>query len=170
MCGRVFSGGVGRSGAQKPKRLRKFLVLTVAMGTLLCLYIVVLRPPVLVNLHLGSMVHDPGITIFNPIRDRGPEIAAALFLDLLSSRQCQLAISGLAIRERDLESLCEIEGKYPLTRWRLTDRDDKGQVSVLTYAFEFNGGIGESELYTVVTSTNGAKGVQSAGKRSCSMR
>ena len=135
------------------KRRRKLWLFGVALIGLAGLYVLIARPPVLVRLHRWPI--DAGITVFNPARARGPEYAAEGFLNLLRSREFELAMSGVAMDNRDREVERHLENRYPPTKWRLTDREDQGSKSSLTYAYEFEGGDGELPLFVWLERRNG---------------
>ena len=135
------------------KGRRKLWLLGGASIGLAGLYVLIARPPVLVHPHHWPI--DLGITVFNPARARGPEDAAERFLNLLRSRQFDLAMSGVAMDSRDREVFRYLENRYPPTKWRLTDRKDQGDESSLTYAYEFEGGDGELPLFVWLERRNG---------------
>lgn len=80
-------------------------------------------PPVLYSyLESGDPAGDPLWTLFNPLRDKGPESSALLFLNSLRTGSCETAARGLDQSSDHKAYICRQESKYPITDVDLVDR------------------------------------------------
>jgi hypothetical protein len=81
-------------------------------------------------------VIDPAASvfvIFNPMRNRQPEKAAAVFLRLLKGGKCQEAVAVLPDKSNYNEYICGKENEHRLTDWELVDRNDESEKTVVHY-------------------------------------
>lgn len=62
---------------------------------------------------------DGLFVIFNPFRDKTPEIEAEKFLEVLKNGNCEQLQSNVNID-------CERENQYSLKFWQIVDREEKG--------------------------------------------
>jgi len=129
------------------RRRTMFLVAAVSFSLAIGLYMAIVRPPVLITPGPGPLFHDPRFTVLNPIRSRGPERAAESFLDLLRTGRIETAMSQLEGTDpKNMAVIQEEERSYPLTGWRLVDRHDRAGECTMTYAYTFEGFVGELRL------------------------
>jgi len=109
----------------------------------------------LLNIQTGPYPRDWALIVFNPLRKRAPERVAESFLERLRSGEYDLALSGVHTSAEVRQSIVQGESRAPLTRWRLIERKDNANVSVLTYAFPFQNNSGEGLLYIGVERIDG---------------
>jgi hypothetical protein len=104
------------------------LMLAIAFGV--CIF----RGPIIFQTDLTrniACISDPPLTLFNPLRARGPEIVADDFLKQLQAGHVE--VIPKTEDPSDVEWHRTREREYPLSDWSLGDREDlKGKV-VLTY-------------------------------------
>ncbi|MCE5307628.1 MAG: hypothetical protein LLG20_08285 [Acidobacteriales bacterium] len=87
---------------------------------------------------------EPAVLVLNPLRDRGPEVAAERFLRQLREGNCREAISGMPGYSNT--KTCEHEEHSPLFSWDLRDRQDLQQKTELFYRCKADGGQSEGSL------------------------
>jgi len=80
-----------------------------------------------------ASVQYSSFVILNPFRNREPERQAEVVLQRLKNRNCQQALSLLALDAEHTMSLCEREQKYLLANWRLMDYQGDRQKVKLIY-------------------------------------
>lgn len=78
----------------------------------------------------GSPTSEPSFAVFNPFRERHPEIEAEKILSLLKNGECGRVFAGLERRDADM---CERESINGLEDWRLSNREDNGGAVRLYY-------------------------------------
>ena len=106
---------------------------------------VLFRTPFVADSHCDGSA----ITLFNPFRNREPEIAADEFLNLLKAGDCDRAVQDLPSELKTPRCLKEKE--YPLSSWRLKDRDDEGDQKVtLSYCYKSQASESEEHLWLVL--------------------
>ena len=105
---------------------------------------VLFRTPFVADSHCGGSA----ITLFNPFRNREPEIAADEFLNLLKAGQCDRAVQDLPSELKTPRCLKEKE--YPLSSWRLKDRDEGDQKVTLAYCYKSQASESEERLWLIL--------------------
>lgn len=90
-------------------------------------------PPVLWSYQEpGSLSAAPAFVLFNPLRDRAPEMKADEFLSLIKAGKCREAVANARLERFDTEKFCERESVYKLTGWQLRFRADRERLVELT--------------------------------------
>ena len=109
------------------KKRRKAILISSAPVVLLLLALFLVSSPVLMKWKDPSAV-DPadGLTVvFNPMRNRQPERAAAALLRLLKDGKCEEVVADTPLEQEYREYICGKEKMHPLTDWTLVDRTDR---------------------------------------------
>lgn len=78
-----------------------------------------------------EVTRDPMLVITNPLRDKGPELAAEHLLRDLRERRLEEAFARMQGGAN--ERIREAEAMYHVVDWRLINRKDDGNVAALTY-------------------------------------
>jgi len=121
---------------EQMKGKRKAILISSNIAVVLLILAFFFMPsPVLIR-HKDSAAVDPAdglIVIFNPIRDRQPEKAAAALLRLLKEGRCEDVVSDTPIDQEYKAYICGKEKAHPLTDWKLVDRTDSSEGSLLHY-------------------------------------
>lgn len=84
---------------------------------------------------------DPGDglhVVFNPLRNRKPELVATSFLDLLQKDQCQ-EVKKVLKKIEYVASICEREAEHRLISWELANREDKSDQTFLHFKVKRTG-------------------------------
>lgn len=121
-----------------------FVGVPVLMVALL-LVLIVLRSPILVRVpDLDSTRGYPLLVIYNPFRDKAPEIAAQHFLESLRDGRCADSVSSFN-RERSID-ICAKQSQYPLLDWKLIDLTEEGGSYQLTYKHQSRNAVGDEDM------------------------
>jgi hypothetical protein len=114
------------------KKKRKAIMISSTIAAALLLLALFFMPsPVLIRWKDRAAV-DPadGLTvIFNPMRNRQPERAAAAMLRLIKDGKCGEVVSDTPVDQEYREYICGKEQMHPLTDWTLVDRTDSAEGS-----------------------------------------
>jgi hypothetical protein len=120
------------------KRLRTVaavLLVSAAAGSVSALVVARHSHPVLLRLFTNCACTDysgevTGLTLFNPFRNRAPEVAADAFLEDIRQGRCSVTSSGNMARD------CTHTGFKPIAfEWRLKNRHDMPNHLALYYQF-----------------------------------
>jgi hypothetical protein len=108
------------------------LLLATFVAIITAAAIAVTRRPVLFSVTSPGELQRPGVTVFNPFRDKAPEVVAEAFLLELSRGNLSVlnSIPSPAGTESEIR---EKERAYRLRKWKLLDRTDAGDQVTLYY-------------------------------------
>jgi hypothetical protein len=99
--------------------------LVAALGVLVLMKVTARSRPVLYEYREAGDPEGYSLhSIFNPFRDRAPEVAAEEFLVNLRELKLDAALDSLALAEEAGSQPRELERAYPLRTWRLVQRRD----------------------------------------------
>ena len=116
----------------------KVLLVILALG-LVCVTVVAgillyLAPSSVLFRHKSKAAVDPAdelFVLFNPFRDREPEVAAESLLNQMKRGHCDAALSALPSERSSY--ICEREKEHKLTGWSLVDRNDEPGTATLHF-------------------------------------
>jgi len=121
---------------------KRILTLGISLASVLVILYLIRRPVFLRAPSFYSVLGQPGFVLFNPFRDKEPEKSADGFLNGLKVGDCFGVVKNLPAEQQS--HICEKQKQYPLKAWRLKDRDDIDQKTVLFY-WHFSGDSYEPE-------------------------
>lgn len=101
------------------------VVVFLFIGSLIAMYLVRSRSVLFSSGAKGDPFGEPGICIFNPFRDRGPERSAERFLETLKAGQYEQALAPLQVSDEQHQYLQRKEEQHPLESWTLKNRQDQ---------------------------------------------
>lgn len=131
------------------------IVLSVIVGILYWLFTI--DGPILYSYRdSASASRDPTFIIFNPLRDRNPEIEAERILMQIKIGHCEKAVSNLPFTEIEKMVVCEREAESRLEDWTLRNRRQVANTVSLHYRTKREGfpGFGGEGLIEIEKSSN----------------
>lgn len=108
-----------------------FAGLVIAGG--IVLFLTRSRPMVFGYHESGDPKKEPYWSIFNPFRDKAPELAGQALLVQIAQGQCPSVLAALQISDQTKTDTCGSEAKYPLRTWELIGRKDSVEQVRLYY-------------------------------------
>jgi hypothetical protein len=91
----------------------------------------------------------PRSVVFNPLRDRSAEHAAAKLIRALRDGQCRTALADWEkdYRKKYATYICDSEQQHPLVSWDLVDWEDRPPLVILHYRGKRRYSSGQSGTY-----------------------
>jgi hypothetical protein len=115
------------------KRAR--IVVLCAAGAFVLLFPWWMRKPVMLRVWEGPLRGSAKLTLFGPLRDRAPEMAAEKLLGGIRDGRCKEVLSASAATPSQIDEDCQNEAIDPLRKWDLIDRQDTPSLVRLTYYY-----------------------------------
>jgi hypothetical protein len=118
--------------------MKKIVYATIAL--VICCFGVLLllrNRAVLYAYHESGDLGEPAFIVLNPFRDRTPERISQQFLAQLGSAHCNDLVEPL--RQEYAKFVCAEELKYPAQRFHIANRQDRADVTRLSFRVERSG-------------------------------
>lgn len=97
-------------------------------------WLIITRNPIIWTFReSGNPSPIPMYAIFNPFRDKKPEIDAENLLIQFKNGNCEEVLLNMVAQEKYVE-ICERESRFKLLDWRLRYREDKERKAELYYS------------------------------------
>jgi hypothetical protein len=116
-----------------------------ALVVVLLLVTALVRSPVLVRIpDIHSVRGRPLFILYNPFRDKSPEVAAERFLEGLRDGRCTVLANSFS-RERAID-ICTKQEQYPLLVWKLIDmKTDDGRYQFI-FIHQSQNAVGDEDM------------------------
>ena len=109
------------------------------------LIIFMCQSPILIRIpNFHSIRGHPLVIIFNPFRDKKPEIIAESFLQSLRDGKCLESTSSFT-NERATE-ICNNQLRYPLLEWEIIDLKEENGTYLLIYKHKSKNALGTEDM------------------------
>jgi hypothetical protein len=110
------------------------------VGALVCVVLgagllwMMLAGPMLFRVKFGPLQNDSRFVLWNPLRNKEPELAGARYLTVIHSPGCREALSKLQLSDLEKQDVCEKQERRPLLNsCPMVERRDKGDAVWLLF-------------------------------------
>lgn len=122
---------------------RMIILFGIILG--ISLILLISRSPVIVRVPKPHSVRgEPFLVVFNPFRNKQPEIVAEVFLESLKNGRC--LESTVSFGSEKSTQICRKQAEYPLQEWKLTDMTKENETIWVTYKHTSKNSNGSEEM------------------------